>query len=250
MSAAAGIGTGIAATWPADIIHVNEDGWVLINRGSQHGGQPGLRLLVVGQGIRELRDLFAPGSENAAAGSLPLALRIRRTYEQLEVIYAEATCAIAIATRTPPQRRPTVYSGPDGELLVWVPLPEGWTWPHPGEEEDQPDDDDQHEEPQDQGDQQDTDGDAEAASDDTSAPVTDEPPEHGEQEDERWEEALPLNGVSVGDIVVPALPAAGSAAVTSATTSTTTTASGGAPSASSFEQGRSYDWMQSSQSGQ
>ncbi len=52
----------VGALWPADIIHVNEDGWVLINRGSRHGVAVGLHLLVVGTGVRELRDLFAPGA--------------------------------------------------------------------------------------------------------------------------------------------------------------------------------------------
>ncbi len=42
-----------SGTWPADVIHVNEDGWVLVNRGSQHGVFVGMRLLVGGAGIRE-----------------------------------------------------------------------------------------------------------------------------------------------------------------------------------------------------
>src|SRR2546430_5683528 len=120
-------GTG-TPTWPADIIHVNEDGWVLVNRGRKHGVVPGLRLLVVGQGIRELRDLYAQAADSASDQP---ALRIRRIYEQLEVIHVEDRSAIAIATRTPPERRPSVYQGPDGELLVWGPLPEGFTWPRP-----------------------------------------------------------------------------------------------------------------------
>src|SRR5260221_9956344 len=87
MRAAMSEGVGGTATWPADIIHVNEDGWVLINRGRAHGVLPGLRLLVVGSGIRELRDLF-PAASRAAAGdatSHPPAppLRTRRTHEQL-----------------------------------------------------------------------------------------------------------------------------------------------------------------------
>ena len=52
-------GSSATATWPADVIHVNEDGWVLINRGSRHGIVVGQGLLVVGQGVRELRNLFA-----------------------------------------------------------------------------------------------------------------------------------------------------------------------------------------------
>jgi hypothetical protein len=57
-------GSAASATWPADVIHVNEDGWVLINRGSQHGITVGLGLLVVGQGVHELRNLFASEGED------------------------------------------------------------------------------------------------------------------------------------------------------------------------------------------
>ena len=49
-----------SAYWPAQIIHVNEDGWALINRGATHGVSVGTRLLVVGDSMRDLRDLFAP----------------------------------------------------------------------------------------------------------------------------------------------------------------------------------------------
>ena len=225
-------GAGIP-TWPADIIHVNEDGWVLINRGRAHGIIPGLRLLVVGQGIRELRDLFA--QESGSSSGEP-ALRIRRTYEQLEVIHVEDRSAIAIATRTPAERRPSVYRGADGELLVWVPLPEGFTWPTPGAAltDDADDADDAY-----------GDGAIEAGADadaDADTEVTDAPPERGEQDDQRWEEALPLNGVNVGDIVLPAIP------VTSTTSSVpagiTPT---GEPHANPFESGRSYDWMKPQQ---
>src|SRR5262249_46754337 len=140
-------------------------------------------------------------------------LRIRRTYEQLDVIHVEERVAIAIATRTPPERHPSVYRGPDGELLVWVPLPQGFTWPQPGAA----DGNDPHGEAADGGvddaadeaetDEAETDGDGDGETGDGA--VTDAPPERGEQDDERWEEALPLNGVNVGDIVLPAIPVAG-----------------------------------------
>jgi hypothetical protein len=245
---------GVPAAWPADVIHVNEDGWVLINRGRRHGVSAGLRLLVVGQGIRELRDLYAA---EAAGDTPPLALRIRRTYEQLEVIHAEEDCAVAIATRTPPERRPQVYTGPEGELLVWVPLPAGFTWPRLADADDTadlPPDDGYDEESA--GDTEDVETaaapdaaregdeetpDSEAAEQDkdeeSTTTMADTPPERGEQDDERWEEALPLNGVSVGDLVVPAVPVAGSG---------TAPASGAAASeapGNPFEAGRSYDWM-------
>ena len=227
-------------TWLADVIHVNEDGWVLVNRGREHGVSLGLRLLVVGQGIRELRDLFAEGAVDEHA---PV-LRIRRTYELLDVIHVEAACAIAVAARTPMERRPQIYRGPDGELLVWVPLPSDFTWPPPGETSDAASD---------TSDANEADGERAAASDkeefaadettsnEDAEDTEDAPPERSEQDDERWEEALPLNGVSVGDRVLPAIPAAGVAGTTSAT-------AGNTASGNPFETGRAYDWMRPAQS--
>lgn len=223
------------ATWPADVIHVNEDGWVLINRGRAHGVAPGLRLLVVGQGVRELHDLYADGADADAP-----VLRIRRTYEQLEVIHAEPRCSLAVAARIPPERRPVIHQGPQGELLVWVPLPADFTWPEPGTHDDTTPDavpagaaagdasDWLQSAPPDDG----TPADAESP--------TDTPPERGEQDDERWDHALPLNGVSVGDIVLPAIPIGG-ADMPGAGTSAGQPA--GTTVANPFESGRSYDWM-------
>jgi hypothetical protein len=224
-------------TWPADIIHVNEDGWVLVNRGLRHGVPIGLRLLVVGQSIRDLRDLVADGqaaeSDEAAA---PAALRIRRTYELLEVVYVEGACAVAIAARTPAGRRPQFYRGPEGELLVWVPLPPDFTYPKPGVE-DEPHSDD---EATDETDDMET---ADETQDGERAAALDTPPERADQEDERWEEALPLNGVSVGDRVVPAVPA--SPATQQSAPSVGDGSGAGSPGSPAvpFEQGRSYDWI-------
>ena len=232
------------APWPADVIHVNEDGWVLINRGSRDGVAVGLRLLVVGTGVRDLHDLFAP---DASSEMQPPALRIRRTYELLEVVHAEENCAVAIATRTPAARRPTVYRGPQGELLVWVPLPEGYTWPPPNSAPDaqQPESPPWASAPDDDAttdDESSDDGDADA------------PPERAPQDDEPWEEALPLNSVSVGDIVLPALPATpltpsspsashAPASSVGAIGSIGSASTGAHDPASPFEQGRTYDWM-------
>jgi hypothetical protein len=239
-------GIGGTATWPADIIHVNEDGWVLINRGRAHGVLPGLRLLVVGSGIRELRDLF-PAAARVVAGDATSqppapALRTRRTYEQLDVVYSEDACAVAVATRTPPERRPEFYRGLEGELLVWVPLPAGFTWPQPGADE--------HDLPPDAvangdtGDRQEESWDEDDTADTAGEDEVDTPPELAEQDDERWEEALPLNGVNVGDRVVPAVPVA----MTAAPAATAASApAAGAPSAepreNPFESGRDYEWM-------
>lgn len=250
--------SGAARGWPADVIHVNEDGWVLINRGMTADVFLGMRLLVVGSGTRELRDLFAAAAANG--GEAPLVLRLRRTYELLEVVYVEDECAVAVAERAPAARRPQFYRGPSGELLVWVPLPDDYAWP-PVEDAQM---DDMPDEPED-----DADGDgnadaeneedvSQASGDDASAiddaagegeGGRDEPPGTRGQEDQRWEEALPLNSVSVGDIVVPAVPATpnapggdfahASSSVTGGTIqSTTGTVSPGHPAWD-----KHYDWM-------
>ena len=222
--------------WPAEIIHVNEDGWVLVNRGRQHGVVPGLRLLVVGTGIRELRNVMVPGDDQ------PLALRIRRTYEELDVLFAEETCAVAVATRAPVERRPKFYRGPDGELLIWIPLPAGWTYPRPDSTDDAQDSANDDPGTDDQEDQDSAD--EEDGVDDTGNSETpDAPPEVGEQDDVRWEEALPLNGVTVGDLVVPAIPAEG-ASTTNPTGAAATPAAAGDPATPNpFEAGRDYGWM-------
>ncbi len=240
---------GPVATWPADVIHVNEDGWVLINRGAQHGVTVALRLLVVGAGERELRDLFPAGAADAqptegeegeagAAGAdEPVVLRTRRTYELLEVVHVEPGCAIAIAARTPTERRPQFYRGPDGDLLVWVPLPADFTYPRT-EDEDEEDEDEPY-------DHADTDA---AGDGGEGAAEIDAPPQRADQEDERWEEALPLNGVGVGDQVVPAVPVsparpAQPRASASASDPSATQSSDGEQPLTPFEQGRTYDWM-------
>ncbi len=228
-----------SSPWPADVIHVNEDGWVLINRGSRHGVTMGLRLLVVGTGIRDLHDLFAP---DASSEAQPPALRIRRTYELLEVVHAEENCAVAIATRTPAARRPTVYRGPEGELLVWAPLPEGYTWPPPNSSTDARQPESPPWAPA-------TDDDAATDDEESSdAGEADAPPERAPQDDEPWEEALPLNSVSVGDIVLPALPATPSAPAAPHAPASSSSGGGSSPTGSHdptspFETGRSYDWM-------
>lgn len=218
-------GSSAAATWPADVIHVNEDGWVLINRGSRHGIVVGQGLLVVGQSVRELRNLFAGASDTGGQPELPVVLRTRRTYELLEVVHVEEASAIAIAKRTPAERRPRFFLGPEGETLVWVPLPADFRQPLSDRDIEGP----TSALPQDSGDDAD------------SGQSTDEPPEQEEQEDELWEQALPLNSVNVGDIVVPAVPAPTSPSVATMEHGGSSSSPAAAPT--SFEQGRSYDWM-------
>jgi hypothetical protein len=228
------MGTVVAPRgWPADVIHVNEDGWVLINRGCADGVSDGMRLLVVGTGTRELRDLFAGSHGNEA----PVVLRTRRTYELLEVVHVEERCAVLVAERAPAARRPMFYTGPEGELLVWVPLPEGYTWPPSFDGEVASEEDESV-----AGD--DTAPAADLASETEDAMGADEPPGTADQQDQRWEEALPLNSVSVGDIVVPAVPVKrDSAAVASPATAVTDT-SGDVTSSETHAWDRHYDWMQ------
>lgn len=222
-------GTSAAATWPADVIHVNEDGWVLINRGRQHGITVGLGLLVVGQGVRELRNLFAGENGDGGLQDLPVVFRTRRTYELLEVVHVEESSSIAIAKRTPSERRPRFFLGPEGETLVWIPLPAEYRQPQ----------DDHDIESSTGTPPQDTGNEAEE-----SGQAADEPPEQDEQEDELWEQALPLNSVNVGDLVVPAVPIPATAPGASLENPVAPSSPPG-PSAEStpYEQGRTYDWM-------
>lgn len=228
-----GASTAAGTGWPARIIHVNEDGWVLVNRGSAQGVAPGLRLLVVTQGTRELRDLYR---DSGGAASGPVVLRVRRTFELLEVIQAERDCAIAIAARVPVERRPTVFHGQDGELLVWVPLPADYAYPQSTPAADDGDEDEE-DTPADTG----ATPDAEASD---RIPASADPEGSVAQEDELWEQSLPLNGLHVGDWVLPALPATpqgGSSGahttITGETRSSTTTNTGRG------DAGQPYDWM-------
>jgi len=249
-------GSELATVWPAHVIHVNEDGWVLINRGTRHGVIPGLRLLVVGDGIRPLRDLYG----NAATGDGPV-LRIRRTYELLEVIHAEDQCAVAIAARAPADRRPTIFHGPEGELLVWTPLPPSYTYQFlAGEDAGDNTGDEADAADMDTADESAPNGSSdEEASDDVDVDINDGahaeeddidvPPQLGEQEDKRWEEALPLNGTAVGDLVVPAIPAGPgvSAIANYVPQSITADPATSEPHASTpYDTGRSYDWIKPS----
>jgi hypothetical protein len=185
--------------------------------------------------VRELRNLFAGENGDDGQQDLPVVFRTRRTYELLEVVHVEESSSIAISTRTPSARRPQFFLGPEGETLVWVPLPADYR---------QPEDDHDIEAPtgvlpQDADDEAD------------GGQAADEPPEQEEQEDELWEQALPLNSVNVGDLVVPvvAIPAAAPGA--SPENLVAPSISPSSPSLpaelASYEQGRTYDWMKSAE---
>lgn len=228
------MGTVVAPRgWPADVIHVNEDGWVLINRGRADGVPDGMRLLVVGTGTRELRDLFAGGN----GSEVPVVLRTRRTYELLEVAHVEERCAVLVAERAPASRRPTFYTGPEGELLVWVPLPEGYTWPPTGDDDEASEDDNSAA-------GEGSESAAGPASETEDAMGADEPPGTADQQDQRWEEALPLNSVSVGDIVVPAVPVTRDVGAATKPAIPVTDTSGDVASGETHAWDRHYDWMQ------
>ncbi|HKS68916.1 MAG TPA: hypothetical protein VJQ45_00750 [Ktedonobacterales bacterium] len=224
--------------WPAEIVHVNEDGWVLVNRGRGHGVTLGMWLLVVGDTTRELRDVFAGDTP-------PVLLRIRRTYELLEVVYAEEQCAVAIAARVPRERRPQVYRAPGGELLVWVPLATEYTWPAAVGAGAADDAGDEASDAQDADQNLDDGAVDEGGAGEQEAEGTQSLAD--QQDDDRWEQALPLNGVEVGDLVLPAIPVAfaGDAQAHAA-------AEPGAAAAliehhdTPFDAGRAYDWLKPS----
>lgn len=130
--------------------------------------------------------------------------------------------------------------------MVWVPLPSDFTWPHaeaPGDAETAAESDgdtsdawsaDQHADSDDEAQATDAEDEATGGEGDDALP---------EQEDERWEQALPLNGTNVGDPVVPALPispADRTQQATAATDAAHTQAS------TIFDAGRSYDWLKPS----
>jgi hypothetical protein len=140
-----------------------------------------------------------------------------------------------------------VFRGPEQELLVWVPLPEGYSWPPAGaptpgsaKEASAPDEANEDEETYDA---------VGATAEDSADGDADAPPEHAPQDDELWEESLPLNSVSVGDIVLPAISAAPSSpspstAAPRAPTGATSDdpAETHAPT-TPYDAGRTYDWM-------
>lgn len=243
--AQAGTEAGSAGgVWPAAVVHVNEDGWVLLNRGAGQGVAPGMRLLVVGDEARDLYD-----TSSVATSAEPRALvRIRRTYELLEVVHADEQSAVAIAARVPRERRPQVYRAPGGELLVWVPLPPNYTWPGAA-----PSDDAAADAGDDAADEQDLDEgteDLDGAGDEDEGDQPEAAATGAQdaealaeaQEDERWEQALPLNGIHVGDLVLPAIPvpASGAAASHSATDAGATPVE---QQDTPFDSGRDYDWL-------
>ncbi len=196
------------------VIHVNEDGWVVINRGAQDGVSEGLRFAVLGErNPRQIRDLF-PAPEAADRPARAVVLRADTAYELLRVILVERACCVAIADRVPPERTPQPFRGPQGELLLYTPPPADWRYDALDLEEEREDAADEAAE----ADEENAGDAAEDApadeSEEADASAEEEAPAAEEsaadaatrQQERLWDGALPLNAVQVGDEVVMALP--------------------------------------------
>ncbi len=219
------------------VIHVNEDGWVVINRGAQDGVSEGQRFAVLGErNPRQIRDLF-PAAGAGDPPDLPVVLHTDTAYELLRVILVERRCCVAISDRVPPERTPQAFLGPQGELLVYTPPPPDWRY-----------------------DALDLEEAAENAADDTggSGETDEEEAEEVEtaeaaagddliakQQERLWDGSLPLNALQVGDEVVQAQPYhPGAWAAPIAEISAAPTETGAAPDSSgSPPDHQAYDWL-------
>ncbi|HEY7355458.1 MAG TPA: hypothetical protein VH590_03295 [Ktedonobacterales bacterium] len=217
------------------VIHVNEDGWVVINRGAEHGVSDGLRFAVLGERTpRQIRDLFAAG-EGAEKPASSVVLRADTAYELLRVILVERQCCVAISDRVPPERTPQPFVGPQGELLIYTPPPADWRYDAldlDEASEDAPDEANDAEEADDPAED-------EAASEPAAdASAEDDADLAGQQQERLWDGALPLNAVQVGDEVVMALPYRPGAWAAPAAAEASAPATADAPTTPS-----SYDWL-------
>jgi len=196
------------------VIHVNEDGWVVINRGAQDGVSDGMRFAVLGErNARQIRNLF-PSGEPADKTAHPVVLRADTAYELLRVILVERACCVAISDRVPPERTPQPFLGPQGELLLYTPPSADWRYDALDLEEssaDAPTDeaaDAENEGAEDRAAEDsadEADGPAEPALGEGDAEAESTAEVAGRQQERLWDGALPLNAVQVGDVVVLAL---------------------------------------------
>ncbi len=196
------------------VIHVNEDGWVVINRGAQDGVSEGLRFAVLGERKpRQIRDFFsAPEATDQPAH--PVVLRADTAYELLRVILVERRCCIAISDRVPPERTPQPFLGLQGELLLYTPPPADWRYDafdleEGGEDTDASAASDTEESGT--GDQEE-DASSSAAHEMGEEVAQVDPAKAASaadlagQQERLWDGALPLNAVQVGDEVILARP--------------------------------------------
>ena len=227
------------------VIHVNEDGWVIINRGMRDNVVEGQKFVVLGErNPRQIHDLYPEGAENTRAPQ-PAVLRVDTAYELLRVILVERECCIAISDRVPQERTPLPFLGPQGELLLYTPPPPDWRFDALDLKEtqaasDTEEDEDEEEADEDQpeaGDDADESERAEAAEDAAIDPNT--------QQDRLWDGALPLNALQVGDEVVlaqPYHPGVWAASNASSAPDATSPAS----SSATLSTPESYDWFKTS----
>lgn len=219
------------------VIHVNEDGWVVINRGSQDGVVEGQKFVVLGErNPRQIHDLYPESAENSSAAQ-PAVLRVDTAYELLRAILVERACCVAISDRVPQDRTPLPFLGPQGELLLYTPPPPDWRYDALDLDETQEQTDEEDDEDENEGE------DAEAeAGDDAADESEDTAIDPTTQQDRLWDGALPLNALQVGDEVVlaqPYLPGAWSASAAAGEN-----APASANAAASMPE--SYDWFKTS----
>lgn len=213
------------------VIHVNEDGWVVINRGSQDGVVEGQKFVVLGErNPRQIHDLYPQSAENSGAAQ-PAVLRVDTAYELLRVILVERACCVAISDRVPQDRTPLPFLGPQGELLLYTPPPPDWRYDALDLDETQEKTDEEDVEDEDEDDEAET---ADESEDSEIDPTI--------QQDRLWDGALPLNALQVGDEVVLAQPYLPGAWATGSTASENAPAS---PEAAATMP-EAYDWFKTS----
>lgn len=219
------------------VIHVNEDGWVVINRGSQDGVVEGQKFVVLGErNPRQIHDLYPEGAENSRAAQ-PAVLRVDTAYELLRVILVERACCVAISDRVPQDRTPLPFLGPQGELLLYTPPPPDWRYDALDLDETQEETGEEDDEDEDEGDEAEAEAGDDAADESEDAAI-----DPTTQQDRLWDGALPLNALQVGDEVVLAQPyLPGAWATNSAAGENTPTSSNAAATMP-----EAYDWFKTS----
>ncbi len=218
------------------VIHVNEDGWVVINRGAQDGVSEGQRFAVLGErNPRQIRDLFPAATGDPS--DLPVVLHTDTAYELLRVILVERRCCVAISDRVPPERTPQMFLGPQGELLVYTPPPPDWRYDALDLEEAAENADDAADES--------GEGDDDEAEEVETAETAAEDDLVAKQQERLWDGSLPLNALQVGDEVIQAQPYHPGAWATSiAEISAPSTETSAAPDASDPPTDhQAYDWL-------
>jgi hypothetical protein len=232
------------------VIHVNEDGWVVINRGMQDGVVEGQKFVVLGErNPRQIHNLYPEGAENSRAPQ-PAVLRVDTAYELLRVILVERECCVAISDRVPQERTPQPFLGPQGELLLYTPPPSDWRFDALDLQESQAEPDTEDEDEGEADEDQAEAGDDAAGERERAEASEDAEIDPNTQQDRLWDGALPLNALQVGDEVVlaqPYVPGAVEREVWAASNASSIPAEA-APASSSVMPStpESYDWFKTS----